>query len=137
MPPQTTAEWAEGCREHVEGLAADWGVADAYRADTRALVRPLQAHVDAIDLDTVSRDEIESVHTDLAAFLAEHLIRTFGAHWESMLDGAGPAWVVALNGREVDPFDVAHDEIVHRPVIVARLLAKGEVALGVTSGSDH
>lgn len=131
------SDWAEGCRDHIDSLAENWGVADAFAADTRALVPAFQAYVDGFDFDASPVSEIQTVHSDLAAYLAEHLIRTFDARWASRVDMKGRLWVVTLGSRAVDPFDVAHDEIVHRPVQITRLLAKGEQLLGATARIDH
>lgn len=132
MADDELREWAEGCRDHVDALAEGWGAGDAVRADTRMLIAPLQAHAASVSFETDPIEDQRALHSTLAACLAEHLIRSFGARWASSAADPG-ARVVALGGREADTFELAHREIVHRPISVVRMFAMGEAALGATS----
>ncbi|OYO00932.1 hypothetical protein [Enemella evansiae] len=130
-------EWADQCRAHVRDMAEDWGVGERYASDSRALVPAMQEYVNEFDWDSADGDAYVELHTDLASYLAEHLIRTFRATWVEGEDDRGPVYAVTALGHTVDPFDVAYQEIVHRPVDVTRMLAAGERGLEVTADADE
>lgn len=127
-------QWAEEGREHIEGIVERWGLAEDFARDTRLVAEPFQLLASSADL--TDTDQRSMLHSDLAGYLAEHLIRSFGAKWLRSEDQYGTLWLVQLGERTVDPFELAHLELTHPPVHIVRMLAEGERALGATAQAE-
>ncbi|MCX5376728.1 hypothetical protein [Streptomyces sp. NBC_00091] len=104
------------------------------------LIPALQHYVDRLPLEEFEQSDWVTLHADLVSYLAEFLIRRYGASWEVADDPDGPVgyqYVIEATGfdgvvRRVDPFAVVAGEFQELPVEVVRMLATAEYALGLT-----
>ncbi|WP_399087877.1 hypothetical protein ACGH2B_12095 [Streptomyces sp. BBFR2] len=135
-------QWAQEAHENVLGIADMLNVpAEQYEQDVLILIGPLQDYVSRLPLDEFEQDDWVTLHSDLAAYVADVGIHEHGASWKVRDDETSPSgfrYVIegaALDGEtsSVDPFDVVMEEFGNLPIQIARMLANAEVAIGANS----
>jgi hypothetical protein len=137
-PPETDLETWE--RERQAALADLMDALDAgdldLDADPLAFLPYLNRFISEQDYDTFDQDDWRYLHTILAAFIADVLIRKYGAHWRLRQDSHGPNYMLVTTGYdghayETSPMDVVYDDLKDLPPVVTRMLATAELTAHV------
>ena len=110
-------------------------------ADPLAFLPYLNRFVADQDYDEFDEDDWRYLHTVLAAYIADVLIRKYGAHWRLRQDSRGPNYMLVATGYdgheyEVSPMDVVYDDFKELPPVVTRMLATAELTAHVTRRYD-
>jgi len=145
MPqPETDLETWE--RERQAALADLMDALDAsdldLDADPLAFLPVLNRFVAEQDYDTFDEDDWRYLHTVLAAYIADVLIRKYRAHWRLRHDSRGPNYMLVTTGYdgheyEVSPMDVVYDDFKNLPPEVTRMLATAELTAHVVRRYDN
>ncbi|MFI6469832.1 hypothetical protein ACIBL5_06140 [Streptomyces sp. NPDC050516] len=131
-------QWSEEGRLNALELAKMLGVSEqAYLQDPLSLVPALQNYVSRLPLTQFDQSDWATLHSDLTSFLADTLVRRYGATWQVAEDPNGPLgfrYVIeaqGLDGRphRVDPADVVMAEFREQPIEIVRMLASAELTL--------
>ncbi|MEV7501381.1 hypothetical protein [Streptomyces sp. NPDC093018] len=148
-PDNSTAElteWAEGAHRNAAGLASVLGVSPRqYDEDPLVLLPGLQNYVDRLPLSEFEQSDWISLHTDLASYLGDLLVRRHGAVWariDNALSPAGYRYFVESTGRDgkeyrVEPYDVVMEEFENLPIEISRMVANTEAVLHLTPVIDR
>ncbi|MFC5924257.1 hypothetical protein [Micromonospora vulcania] len=138
--------WASESHQNFEEFAKELNApAQALAGDPFALVPYLQAYLSELPLSQFEQDDWVTLHTDLASFLAEFMIRNHAASWvvrEAPNSPRGFRYVLAVDqpvagAGVVDPFEVVATEIRALPIEVTRMIANAELTAGVTRRYDQ
>ena|ERR1700761_2977047 len=144
MPPQETdlETWEHQRQEALAGLmdALDAGHLDL-DADPLAFMPYLNRFVADQDYDTFDEDDWLYLHTMLAAYIGDVLIRKYGAHWRLRHDSRGPNYMLVTTGYdgheyEVSPMDVVYDGLKDIPPALTAMLATAELTAHVVRRYD-
>ncbi|MBC6460576.1 hypothetical protein [Actinomadura sp. HBU206391] len=126
-------EWAqeahEAIRDMVESLNGDLA---AFDRDPMTFQHVLDEFVRTLPLGEMEKEDWVWLHTQLAAYLAEVLIRTRDGRWEALPDdrvSSGTRYVVTVTGRDghvrqVDPFELVHENLLPVPQRIPRILER-------------
>jgi hypothetical protein len=144
--PQQEADldaWEHERQDALTGFmeALDAGDLDL-EADPLAFLPYLNRFVADQDYDTFDQDDWQYLHTILAAFIADVLIRKYGAHWRLRRDSRGANYMLVTTGYdgheyEVSPMDVVYDGLKDVPPAVTRMLASAELTAHVVRRYDN
>ncbi|WP_157978425.1 MULTISPECIES: DUF3806 domain-containing protein [Nocardia] len=133
------ARWESQRREALAGVAAALDAEGIdLDMDPLAFLAILDSFVAGQDYGDLDDDEWVWLHTTLAAYVAQVLIVEFGAEWDIVEDARRSNYVLRVTGRDglrhaVSPMDVVHEDFNEAlPPIVPRILAKAELAAGVS-----
>lgn len=93
------------------------------------------------DYSGLDEDDWLWLHTALAAYMAEVLIRKHGAHWRLREDSRGPNYMLVTTGydgleNEVSPMDVVYDDFKSLPPVVMRMIATAELSAHIVPGCE-
>ena len=133
------AEWSAGSRDNfhavTEVVGAPSGGADR---DPISILSYLQRYINELPLDEFEESDWVTLHTDIVSFLAMAMAVERRASWQvrdAPDSTRGYRYVLSAfdaqgNTHDVDPFEVVAQELQHRPIEVARILANAEVSLG-------
>lgn len=110
-------------------------------ADPTALVPTIDEFVAAQDYSEIDQDDWLWLHTALAAYVAEVLIRKYDARWERRTDGRGPNYLLVAEigdgtDHAVSPMDVVHDGLQQTPPAITRMIATAELAAGLVPDNE-
>jgi hypothetical protein len=132
-PEQQLSTWESERRLALAGLmeALDAGELDL-DADPLAFAGVLDRFLAGQDYATLEQDDWIWLNTSLAAYVAEVLIRKYGAHWRLEHDARGPNYMLVAQGRDgrehaVSPMDVVYDDFRQLPPVVLRMIATAEL----------
>jgi hypothetical protein len=119
-------EWADGGHQAIRSLVEEAGAdVTAFDRDPSTFQGALDDFVTGLDLDLMDEDDWVWLHSLLAAYLAEVLIRLHGGRWmvrhDRNTDGRR-RFVVAVGDREVDPLELVHQELRPVPQRIARMI---------------
>ncbi|MEU5885132.1 hypothetical protein [Spirillospora sp. NPDC047279] len=126
-------EWAAGGHEAIRSMVKSLnGDLSAFDHDPLTFQHLLDDFVRRLPLEELEDDDWVWVHTQLAAYLAEVLIRCRGGHWEKTPEST---YVVVVEGpdgrsRQVDPFKLVDGELRPIPQRVPRLIERALSAAG-------
>jgi hypothetical protein len=142
QPATDLESWERGRQEALAGLieALEVGELDL-DADPLALLPHLNRLVADQDYDGLDQDDWLYLHSILAAFIADVLIRKHGARWRLRHDARGPNYMLVTCGYdggeyEVSPMDVVYHGLQDLPPVVTRMLATAELTAHVTRRYD-
>jgi hypothetical protein len=135
MPEHETEleAWERNRREALTGLMEALDAQDVdLDADPLAFLPILDEFVAGQDYSELDEDDWLWLHTALAAYVAEVLIRKHDAHWRLREDSRGPNYMLAATGydgdeHEVSPMDVVYDDFKELPPVVMRMIATAEL----------
>ena len=101
-------------------------------ADPLTLLPYLNRFVAVQDYDDFDEDDWLYLHTMLAAYIADVLIRKYGARWRLRNDSRGPNYMLAAIGydgceHEVSPLDVVYVSLRDIPPEPTHMLANAEL----------
>ena len=144
MPQQDTSlgtwehERQQALRSFMEAL--DAGEVDL-DAEPLALLPHLNRFVADQDYETFDQDDWRYLHTILAAYIAEVLIRKHGARWRLRHDSRGPNYMLVTTGLdggeyETSPLDVVYFGLKDLPPEPTRMLATAELTAHVVARYD-
>jgi hypothetical protein len=144
MPQQETdlATWE---RERQEALADFMAALEAgdldLDADPLAFLPVLNGFVAEQAFDEFDEEDWRYLHTVLAAYIAEVLIRKYSAHWRLRRDSRGPNYMLVTTGYdgheyEVSPMDVVYNDFKNLPPEATRMLAAAELTAHVVRRYD-
>ncbi|GAB3960176.1 hypothetical protein GCM10027614_81350 [Micromonospora vulcania] len=92
--------WASESHQNFEEFAKELNApAQALAGDPFALVPYLQAYLSELPLSQFEQDDWVTLHTDLASFLAEFMIRNHAASWVVREAPNSPGFPVRARGR--------------------------------------
>lgn len=133
-------DWERGRRTALAGLlqALDAQVVDL-DADPLSFLPVLDEFLAGQDYSGLDEDDWLWLHTALAAYVAEVLIRKHGAHWRLREDSRGPNYMLVVTGydgleHEVSPMDVVYDDFKDLPPVSMRMIATAELTAHVVPG---
>ncbi|MEU8424475.1 hypothetical protein AB0C15_26750 [Micromonospora sp. NPDC048835] len=138
--------WASDSHQNFEEFAQETNApVQALSGDPIALVPYVQVYLSGLPLAEFTQDDWVTLHTDLASFLAELMIRNHAASWvvrEAPSSPRGFRYVLAVDrplagSGVVDPFEVVASEFRSPPIEVARMIATAELTAGVTRRYDQ
>lgn len=141
MPRQDTSlgTWEHERQQALRGFmeALDAGDLDL-DADPLAFLPYLNRFVADQDYAGFHEDDWRYLHTILAAYIAEVLIRKHGARWRLRHDSRGPNYMLVttgLDGREYEtsPLDVVYFGLKELPPEPTRMLATAELTAHVVA----
>ena len=144
MPKQDTSlgTWEHQRQQALRSFmdALDAGGLDL-DADPLAFLPYLSRFVADQDYADFAQDDRRYLHTVLAAYIADVLIRTHGAHWRLRHDSRGPNYMlvtIGVDGREYEtsPMDVVYFGLKDLPPNAARMLAAAELTAHVVPRYD-
>lgn len=133
-------------RQRQEALASLMEALDADDVDLDDDPLAFAAHLDYFllnqDYDELENDDWIWLQAALASYLAEVLIRKYGAYWRLIHDSRGPNYMLVARGidgqeHEVSPSDVVHLELRQRPPNMLRIVANAELAASLTPTYDE
>ncbi|MCW2914737.1 MAG: hypothetical protein JWN52_2805 [Actinomycetia bacterium] len=138
---QGLEEWAQGGRDAVFSMAEEFGASrETVEEDPLRLLPLWDDFVASLPLDEFDDDDWFWLQSQIAAYVAYVLVHVHGGRWEVAGDASAPQdfkYVVTVAGwdgaeHQVDVFDLAYEELGHRPPVVTRMLGNAEVLAGVT-----
>ncbi|MDX6431128.1 MAG: hypothetical protein QOE54_3494 [Streptosporangiaceae bacterium] len=138
-------EWAQGGRDAVFSMAEEFGAArEAVEEDPLRLLPLWEDFLSSLPYDDFDDDDWFWLQSQITAYVAYVLVRVHGGRWEVAGDESDPQdvkYVVTVTGwdgvdRRVDVFDLAYEELGHRPPVLMRMLGDAEVLAGVTVPED-
>ena len=108
-----------------------------YRADPLVLIEPLQSYVSRLPLEEFEVADWNTLHNDLASYLADLLIRRDQGSWTVVEDSTSPVgyrYLIEARGKDglirtVDPYDVAYEEFAFPPIQVLRMIVNAETVI--------
>jgi hypothetical protein len=111
-------------------------------ADPLAFLAYLNRFVADQDYNSFDEDDWLYLQTMIAAYIADVLIRKYGAHWRLRHDSRGPNYMLVTNGYdgheyEVSPMDVVYFGLKELPPDVTRMLASAELTAHVVRRYDN
>jgi hypothetical protein len=111
-------------------------------ADPLAFLPYLNQFVADQEYDSFDQDDWQYLHSILAAFIADVLIRKYGAHWRLRHDSRGANYMLVTTGYdgheyEVSPMDVVYDGLKDVPPAVTQMLATAELTAHVVRRYDN
>ena len=134
-------EWADDAQAVAADLADMLGIEAAdYAADPLAALGGWQDHVSRLPFDEFEDEDWQTLHSDLASYLADVLTRRADAVWQVVDDPGTPRGFRYLlfarspDGRilSVDPHDIVLTELQNPPIEIIRMIAGAETALGIS-----
>ncbi|MBR7828155.1 hypothetical protein KDK95_17695 [Actinospica sp. MGRD01-02] len=133
MPETDLEAWERGRREALAAfmVALDAGEVDL-EADPLAFLPYLNRFVADQDYDAFDQDDWRYLHAILAAYIADVLIRKYGARWRLRHDARGPNYMLVTIGYdggeyETSPMDIVYHGLGQVPPVVTRMLATAEL----------
>lgn len=110
-------------------------------ADPLAFLPFLNRFVADQDYDSFEEDDWLYLHTMIAAYVAEVLVRRYGAYWRLRQDSRGPNYMLVTTGYdggeyEVSPMDVVYFNLKRVPPDVTYMLASAELTARVVRQYD-
>lgn len=132
--------WASQSHRNFEALVEVLN-APAQRSaeDPLTLLPYLQRYVSELPLDEFEERDWVTLHTDLASFVAEVMVRKHAAAWvvrEAPGTPRGFRYVLEVRNPSgtgvVDPFEVVAAELRSRPIEIIRMVASAELTAGAT-----
>lgn len=137
-----TGTWEHKRQHALRGFmeALDAGEVDL-DAEPLALLPYLNRFVADQNYETFDQDDWRYLHTIVAAYIADVLIRKHGARWRLRHDSRGPNYMLVttgLDGREYEtsPLDVVYFGLKDLPPNVTRMLATAELTAHVVARYD-
>jgi hypothetical protein len=127
------ATWEHQRRETLSGLLEALEIDESELGDDPLVLLPvLNRFVEYQDYDSMSEDDFFLLHAFLSAYVAEVLIRKYGATWRVRHDSRGPNYMLAMRGydgeeHEVSPGDVVYFDFKKMPPDLTRMLATAEL----------
>ncbi len=137
--------WAEEGHRNIVGVAAMLGVPEeVYESDPISLIPALQRYVQRLPLAEFEEPDWVTLQTDLMSYVADFLVRHYGARWAVAQDPAAPRgyrYVIEAVGRDgatrqLDPAAAVVREIRHAPLEITRMLAAAELDLDLARVPD-
>ncbi|MGW1891300.1 hypothetical protein ACWCP6_13745 [Streptomyces sp. NPDC002004] len=135
-------EWSEERHRNAIDIADMLGVPpEVYARDPMSVIPALDDYVSRAPLGEFEENDWITLHVDLMSFVADFLIRKYGARWILVDDPAGPIgyrYIIEATGndghaRRVDPVDIVKMEFANPPIEIVRMLASAELTLRLTS----
>ncbi|HTJ67427.1 MAG TPA: SUKH-4 family immunity protein [Actinospica sp.] len=113
--PATDLEiWERGRQEALASLMEALEVPEAdVDADPLALLPHLNRLVADQDYDGFDQDDWLYLHSMLAAFIADVLIRKYGATWRLRHDARGPNYMLVTRGYDAGEYEVSPMDVVY------------------------
>jgi hypothetical protein len=116
-----------------------------YTEDPLSLIPALQNYVSRLPLNEFEQSDWVTLHSHLASYLADVLIRRHNATWKAVEDPAGALrfrYVIEAQGLDgnahrVDPADVVMVEFRELPVEIIRMLANAELTLHLSQRIEN
>jgi hypothetical protein len=144
LPPEADLEsWERQRQEALAGLMDALGAGHLeLDADSLAFLPYFNRFVADQDYDSFDEDDWLYLHTMLAAYIADVLIRRYSARWRLRHDSRGPNYMLVATGYdgceyEVSPMDVVYDGLKSIPLSVTHLLATAELTAHVVPEHDN
>ena len=133
-------EWARQSHRNFEALVRVLNApAEQSAEDPLTLLPYLQRYVSMLPLDQFEQSDWVTLHSDLASFVAEVMVKKHRGQWavrEAPNAPRGFRYVIEVGGGMVDPFEVVAHELRARPIEVTRMIASAELTAGVTRPYD-
>ena len=132
-PDEDLQTWERDRRKALSGLMQALDAGDMnLDADPLAFAPVLDRFAAEQDYDELDEDDWLWLHTAVAAYLAEVLIRKHDAHWRVRHDSRGENYVLVVTGydgeeHEVSPMDVVYEDFREFPPVVLRMVATAEL----------
>lgn len=134
MPEHSDLEsWERNRQEALKGLTEALDAQDLdLSEDPLSFLPVLDQFLAGQDYSELDQDDWRWLHTVLAAYLAEVLIRKYGAQWRLRHDERGPNYMLAVTGydgreHEVSPMDIVYDDFKELPPVAMRMIATAEL----------
>lgn len=114
---------------------------ETYALDAMSLLPALQNYVSRAPLEDFEQSDWITLHVDLMSFVADYLVRKYGAQWAVAEDPRTPRgyrYLIEVTGRDgrtrqIDPLDVVTKEFSNRPIDIIRMVASAELTLRLAS----